>query len=121
MALSDYLTSKEWDACFYLSFGKHSAPNFGASMHLTVDYFLSKGYRFEGLDEKGERVQQVENGVNAPKVLIFMGNPYNLDVEKVVRSGREFVKERFPELLQETDEEFEMFMEDVQRRRDLEK
>ena len=106
MALSDYLTSEEWNACFYLSLGKHQADNFGASMHITIDYFLKKGYKFPGLTDTGDKKEQVEDGVNAPKVLIFLGNPEHLDVFAIIQSGRKFVKNLCPELLNETEEEW---------------
>jgi len=41
---------------------------------MTINALLAKGYVFSGLDEKGNKKQQVCNGINAPKILIFLGN-----------------------------------------------
>jgi len=106
MALSDYLTSNEWDACFYASLGQHHSPNFGQSMHKTVDALLATGHTFPGLDENGDKKCQVENGVNAPKVCIFLGNPHNVDVMGCLDNGRNFLKGVLPSLVDETDEEW---------------
>jgi hypothetical protein len=48
----------------------------------------------------------VEDGVNAPKILIFLGNPEGVDVRAIALNGREYVKEHCPDLLGETDEEW---------------
>ena len=106
MALSDYLTGNEWDACFYASFNKSAFPDFGASMRHTISKFLEAGYKFPGLTEAGEKSVQVEDGVNAPKILIFLGNPAGVNVREITLNGREYVKEHCPELLGETDEEW---------------
>jgi len=106
MALSDYLTGDEWDACFYASFGQHHAKNFGESMHKTIDALLSSGYNFPGLDETGSKLRQVEDGVNAIKVCIFLGNPHKVDVLNILTNGRNFLKEKLPSLVDETDEEW---------------
>ena len=106
MALSDYLTSDEWDACFYAYFGQHHTDNFGVSMRTTIDALLEAGHRFSGLDESGNKSQQVGNGVNAPKLLIFTGNPCSVDVLTCLDSGRRFLKEKLPSLVDESDEEW---------------
>lgn len=114
MALSDYLAGNEWDACFYASMGQHQAGNFGESMHKTIHFLLDKGHVFPGLDESGNKLHQVENGVNAPKVCIFLGNPHNVDVLKCLDHGRTFLKGIAPELVDETDEEWAEQMEEAQ-------
>jgi hypothetical protein len=115
MALSDYLTGDEWDACFYASFGKSMAPNFGDSMRQTIQTLLAKGYEFAGLDENGNKYEQVEDGINAPKVCIFLGNPYNCNIEEIMNNGRNFLKEHAPELVSEPDEVWESALQQVRR------
>lgn len=115
MALSDYLTGDEWDGCFYAMLKKHAAPDFGTSMRMTIDALLAKGYVFSGLDEKGNKKQQVCNGVNAPKILIFLGNPDQIDIPAILNNGRKFVKANIPEALGETDEEWEAFLKSLAR------
>lgn len=116
MALSDYLTSDEWDACFYAAAGQHAAPNFGESMHKTIQALLESGYRFPGLDEDGNKRVQVENGVNAPKACIFLGNPYKCDIIHILDRGREFWKQHLPRLVDETDEEWAAQQTDAKQR-----
>ena len=111
MALSDYLTGEEWDACFYASMGQHAANNFGESMHQTILALLSSGYQFAGLDANGGKRCQVCNGVNAPKVCIFLGNPHEINVLSILDSGRRFLKCHLPALVDETDEEWQEQME----------
>ena len=114
MAMSDYLTSDEWDACFYASFGKHGgAGSFGDSMHKTIQSLLDAGHIFPGLDESGGKREQVCNGVNAPKLCIFLGNPHNVDVLRCLGRGRDFLKRVAPDLVDETDEEWAIQMEKV--------
>ena len=110
MALSDYLTSDEWDACFYASFGQHQSESFGASMHKTILTLISAGYEFSGLDEFGNKRETVGGGVNAPKVCIFLGNPHNVDVLQCLDNGRKFLKEQYPVLVDETDDEWALQM-----------
>jgi len=77
---------------------------------MTINALLAKGYVFSGLDEKGNKKQQVCNGINAPKILIFLGNPDNIDVSVILNNGREFVKKNIPEVLGETDQEWEAML-----------
>ncbi len=111
MALSDYLTGNEWDACFYASIGQHVEDNFGTSMHRTIDALLATGYRFAGLNDDGSKSVQVENGVNAPKVCIFFGNPHEVDILAILDNGRRFLEQYLPSLVDETDEEWTTQME----------
>lgn len=114
MALSDYLTGDEWDGCFYVM-ATHGGDNFGQVMHRTIDELLKAGHEFPGLDENGNKEAQVENGINAPKVLIFLGNPEGINVEAIVRNGRNFIKKEAPALLKESDEEWEKFLRDAKK------
>lgn len=113
MALSDYLTGDEWDACFYASMGQCQADNFGESMRKTIQCLLDRGYVFPGLDETGSKLCQVEGGVNAPKICIFLGNPHNVDVLGCLENGRDFLKRVAAELVGETDEEWVAQMEEA--------
>lgn len=113
MALSDYLTGDEWDACFYAMLKKSAAPDFGTSMHMTIDALLAKGYVFSGLDEKGHKKQQVCNGINASKIMIFFGDTDGIDVVGILNNGRQFVQKNIPELLGETDDEWQAFLKSI--------
>lgn len=109
MALSNYLTGDEWDACFYASMGKCAAPDLTQSMRKTVDHLLKNGYTFEGLDEDGDSVKQVGDGENAPKLATLMGIE-SMDVNKVLEmlnNGRRFISEHCHKLLNESDEDWD--------------
>jgi len=116
MALSDYLTGKEWDACFY-RYAETGMGNFGDSMHQTIRDLLSRGYRFHGLDQNGDKECQVENGVNASKVCWFVGNPYKIDILEILVNGREFLKKIAPDLITTSDADWE---EQIKEARQLE-
>lgn len=113
MALSDYLTSDEWDACFYAYLGQHTALNFAESMHKTINALLASGYKFSGLNADGTRKQQVENGVNAVKCCMRLGNPYKCDPVKILDNGRNFLKQHLPSLVDETDEEWQRQLDEA--------
>src|SRR5690606_6743273 len=106
MALSDYLTGDEWDACFYASLGQNQSDNIGESMRKTIADLLAAGHDFPGLDENGDKRVQVCSGVNAPKMMVFFGNPGGVDVLEILDNGREFLKRKLPTLVDETDEEW---------------
>jgi hypothetical protein len=107
MALSDYLTSDEWDACYYaFRSGASQADNFGDSMHRTIERLLATGYRFPGLTEGGEKHVQIVSD-NATKFVqaVF----HEMDRETflgIVESGRAFLREHCPDMLVETDQEW---------------
>ena len=110
MALSDYLTSDEWDACYYVHYGRmgEGVVSLADSMHKTIDKLLEKGYKFSGLDEKGQKLQQVENGINAEKLVgAMMGTMQLSEAIEIFGKGRAFLKEHCPEMVDETDEEWE--------------
>jgi len=113
MALSDYLTGQEWDACFYAFIGQHAAEDLGGSMRKTINHLLGLGYRFPGLNDDGSKKVQVENGINAPKVCIFLGNPHGCDILGILDSGREFWKRHDPTMVDETDDEWAEQMQDA--------
>lgn len=107
MALSDYLTSDEWDACFYVSFSANSSgTTFGATMHKVIDKLLSKGYEFQGLDGSGNKRDQIHGTGNPEKVCIWLGNPRECDTTAILTAGRKFLKKHAPEWVDETDEEW---------------
>lgn len=83
-------------------------------MHKTIDKLLESGYQFTGLDEHGHKKIRVDSGINAPKILIFLGNPENCDVKEIVKNGREFIKKHCPDLINETDKEFEELMNEIE-------
>lgn len=116
VALSNYLTDDEWDACFYASMGRSHAPDFGQSVHLTIESLLAVGYRFQGLDEKGQKKDQVPNN-NGRKLLIWLGNPDKVDVVEIYTNGRNFLKKHCPDMVDETDEEFEKAMRKAREQR----
>lgn len=106
MALSAYLSGDEWDACFYASFGKSQAADFGSSMHMTIDALLAAGYEFEGLDKNGDRVKPIGDIENAPKLLVFFGQCSKAEVLQFLKNGRDFLKKHCPALVNETDDEW---------------
>lgn len=107
MALSDYLSGGEWDACFYASFGKSSAENFGDSMHKTINALLAFGYKFEGLDEFGHKKQQITGSGNPQKLVrTFFGEENGISICGIIENGRSFLKTHCPDLISETDEQF---------------
>lgn len=108
MALSDYLTGDEWDACLYAMFGQHAADNFGASMRKTITALLDSGYRFAGLDEHGHKRVQVCNGINAPKVMAVarLRKPQKEEIFGWLSNGRKFLQRVLPSLVDETDQEW---------------
>ncbi len=114
MALSDYLTDAEWDACYYAFAGQHAAPNFGESMHRTIESLLQSGYRFTGLDEFGNKRQQLPS--NNPRKLCMMWfgdpKPTKADIMRIFDSGRAFLKQHLPALVDETDEDWAKQMEE---------
>jgi hypothetical protein len=75
-------------------------------MHKTIEKLLKTGYRFPGLGDDGSKNCQVENGINATKVCIWLGNPYNCNLLEILNNGRNFLKEHCPELVDETDDEW---------------
>lgn len=105
MALSDYLTSDEWDACLYMMQRGEDA-NFGDAMHRTIQSLLSAGYQFAGLYADGNKKQQIPGTNNGKKLCIFLGNPHNCDVAAILDNGRNFIKKHLPDLVGETDEEW---------------
>jgi hypothetical protein len=110
VALSDYLTSNEWDACYYAVFGYSMVPsgNFGESMNNTIQKLLESGYKFEGLDEKGRKKHQVQGSENAKKLVhIFFGEKNGISVADVLDNGRTFLKGVCPEMVSENDYEWE--------------
>jgi hypothetical protein len=110
MALSDYLTDAEWDACFYASMGHHASSNFGQSMRKTIDKLIHGGYCFDGLDGGGSKLKQIPSG-NPSKMLIWFGNPDGVDVLEILDNGRNFLKHNCPELVDETDDEWKSQMD----------
>ena len=116
MAKSDYLTDVEWDACFYVYL--KGGRDFGAAIDFTVDYLLKQGYKFAGLDEYGNKAHQIHSS-NSSKVLIWLGNPHNCDVLEIIDNGRTFLKKYAPDLVDETDEDWEK--EQVAAKKQLEK
>lgn len=116
MALSDYLTDDEWDACFYASMGGKAVSNdFGAAMHKTIRALLEIGYEFQGLDGDGNKKQQLPSG-NASKILIWLGNPHHVDILAILENGRNFLKKHRPDWVDETDEEWAKQMEDARKK-----
>ncbi len=110
--LSNYLTDDEWDALLYLVYGplgEEHEGNLGQTMDAGIQEMLELGYVFEHLDEAGE--PDIEKGesdsINWMKVQIFTGNPHHLDPLEHAAGGRAFIKQNTPELLHDTDDEFE--------------
>ena len=81
-----------------------------AGLFVLPNFFAAKlgvmWLQFPGLDKDGNKKQQVCNGVNAPKICIWLGNPYKVDMLDCLENGRRFLKEKLPSLVDETDEEW---------------
>ena len=109
MALSDYLTNEEWDACFYAFVGPgpkgQSWTDLGQCMHAVIDAAIAGGYSYDGLTSTGEKKHQIPSD-NPSKILIWLGNPHGVDILGVLRSGRTWIKAHLPDWLTETDEEW---------------
>lgn len=115
MALSDYLTGEEWDACFYLHIHdnlrrqKTTEPmmSLGDHMHYLIAELLRRGYKFSGLDENGNKKQQVCDGINAAKFSgLFFGEWQPEPIRQIMESGRNFMKQHCAELVFESDEDW---------------
>lgn len=116
MALSDYLTSTEWNGMFYMFAGPREWHDLGQCMRVVIEELLKVGYCFEGLDEKGQKKEQVGDGVNAPKLAflfeaLFGRSGYesrrDIDSLALLADGRTFIKDHAPALLHESDESWE--------------
>lgn len=116
MALSDYLTDKEWNGMFYMFTGPRKWHDFGECMHAVIQELLKVGYRFEGLDEEGKKKQRVGDDINGPKLAYLFEQAfgdsgyvsgYKIDALSLLAEGRAFIKEHVPHLLHESDETWE--------------
>jgi hypothetical protein len=116
MALSDYLTSTEWNGMFYMFAGPREWHDLGQCMHVVIEELLKVGYCFEGLDEKGQKKEQVGGGVNTTKLAflfeaLFGRSGYesrrDIDPLALLADGRAFIKDHAPALLHESDESWE--------------
>lgn len=112
MALSDYLTSDEWDGCFYYYAGLGEL-DFGASIKELIPKLIAKGYRFTGFDKDGNKFAKIHNTGNAEKLVTAMFDNGKADLRKALISGREFIKKHAPELLTETDAEWNTMLENI--------
>lgn len=106
MALSDYLTDDEWDACFYyFMYPTKGFTDLGQAMRQVIENLLTEGYQFEGLDETGNKKRQLPSG-NPSKIMMFFDGAKPDQIIKLMSNGREFLKKNAPKLLLETDEEW---------------
>jgi len=79
-------------------------------MRRTINALITSGYRFAGLDESGEKVRQISSN-NASKLLsVWPGlapEPATAaEIERILDNGRTFLKEHLPDLVLETDDEW---------------
>jgi hypothetical protein len=104
MALSDYLSESEWDACLYRIL--HNEPtDFGDIMHKTINSLLANKYKFQGLTEEGYKKEQIPGTRNPQKLVqFFLGEPKGILISEVLTSGRDFLKLNAPDLVEESDE-----------------
>lgn len=108
MALSDYLTSEEWDAIFYMMADpnvEEKAQNFGHAMRIQIERLQEAGHVFPGLDAEGNKVKQIASD-NPEKIFAML----NEDAGKLVdcyAEGRKYLKEHYPGLVFDTDETYE--------------
>lgn len=114
MALSDYLTSDEWDACFY-RWVSAGISDFGTAIRETVFGVAKTGYVFEGVTAECEKIKQIPNTNNADKVVAIVKgdrHPGQLLVTSLVK-GRFFIKRNAPSLLSEDDAKFAEILDDI--------
>lgn len=115
MALSDYLTPSEWDGFFYL-FCMKKRSDLGAAMTYGIECLLEKGYHFKGLDEQGNKKKIVTDENGDKLAIIFFGATNDKEKEVILKSllnGRKFIKKHASELLTQTDEEWNTFINDL--------
>jgi hypothetical protein len=110
MALSDYLTSDEWDACFYALLGSVGEKNncrLGDTMRDLISQLLASGYTFEGLDDNGQKLSQI-HGTGNPRKMVWMvcGGATPEEVLTCLENGRNFLKIHLPAVIDETDEQW---------------
>ncbi len=117
MALSDYVTSDEWDACFYVwrAFG---IADLGSAMRSTIQHVSAKGYEFRGVTPEGRKLQQVAND-NPKKLVALIGGENPALLIKCFENGREFLKRHDPELVRETDDEWAEALAELKKRHNL--
>lgn len=110
MALIDYITSQEFDACFY-TFIVDKRPTFEIAVDETVKNLLHSDYKFEGIDRSGNRVRKVRCDQKTKKLVnIWFKGKGEVDPRTMLNNGREFLKKVNPSLVKETDEEFANIM-----------
>jgi hypothetical protein len=112
MAISDYLTEAEWDGCYYV-FSHQSRGSFNDVIHQVVPALYEKGYQVQGLTADCTKIQTV-TGNNTLKLKAAMGNETKVYLEPVIINGRNFIKQHLPELIKETDEQWEAWIKETE-------
>lgn len=106
MSISRYLTDGEWDGCFYL-WQSQTHHSFSQVADKFINYLVQKNHVFQGLTEKGQPLKELHT-TNADKIKFIKREPlYDDGRVDIIESGRHFIKITCPELLMETDTEFE--------------
>lgn len=113
MAISDYLTSDEWDGCYYV-FAGHDKLNFMEVIRMVVPALYDKGYTMQGLDRECNRVQTVWSSNAHKLVAVMAGTQQHIDLRGALINGRNFIKQHLPELLKETDEQWEALLKETE-------
>lgn len=119
MALADYLTDDEWNACLYL-YASHSLSgirDFNAALREAVPLMLRAGLSFKGLDAAGLEVAKVSSS-NAEKFvrMFFYSKTDHALVMSWIGAGRAYLLSRCPSLVKETDEDWGLMVGEVLRR-----
>lgn len=112
MAISDYLTNDEWDGCYYV-FMSQNQLNFSEVIRSVVPALYEKGYQVQGLGRDCSRIQYGWGG-NAKKLVAAMCGTGDADLRACVINGRNFIKQHLPELLRETDEQWEAWLKETE-------
>jgi hypothetical protein len=112
MAISDYLTEAEWDGCYYVFLGQHTGSLVDIIKQI-VPALYDKGYTVEGLLPDCTLVKTM-SGNNAIKLKAAMGTETKTYLKSVPNNGRNFIKQHLPELIKETDEQWEAWLKETE-------
>jgi len=93
LSLSEYLTPDEWDAYFYVSRRLR--------IRELINALLEANHEFPGLDKEGKCLKILNFGTNIGRMKIGQSPS---DYAKRLNNGRNFLKEKLPDLVTETDE-----------------
>lgn len=107
VALGEYLSASEWNACYY-AFLSGKYVSFGAAIQGCVADLLAQGYFFHGLDLRGHPRMRIYDSGNERRLAIIT-REIRTDAKEhleMMDGGRSFLKKHCPRLVRETDAEW---------------